>query len=336
MAVTIRDVANEANVSATTVSRVFNHPDLVSESTVERVRHIAGKMGYLPNATAQSLSHGRTQAIGVVLPAPHGEFFSEVMRGIDEVAQSSGYYLLISSSHYSIDETKAALRVLRGRVDGMLVMTTHVDAPSLLDSHAPDVPVVFMNSNMGSSTYDAFDIGNRAGARAVVEHLISNGHRRIAAITGPPDSMDVQERLSGFREALTAAGLNPDRAPLIPGDFTQASGYEAGREILTLDPLPDAVFACNDYMAIGAMAALQEEGVRVPDDIAMAGFDDIPSARYANPSLTTARVPVYDLGRQAAKRLLTRLSDAAEESPMGRKFDAELVVRTSSENPLSS
>lgn len=330
MAVTIRDVASEANVSATTVSRVFNHPDLVSEATVERVRHIAGKMGYQPNATAQSLSHGRTQAIGVVLPAPHGEFFSEVMRGIDEVAQAAGYYLLISSSHYSIEETKAALRVLRGRVDGMLVMTTHVQAPSMLDSHAPDVPVVFMNSNMGTSTYDAFGIGNRAGAHAVVGHLLANGHRRIATITGPDDSTDVHERLAGFREALAAAGLDPDTAPHVSGDFTQASGYKAGKEILALDPLPDAVFACNDYMAIGAMAALQEEGVRIPDDIAMAGFDDIPSARYANPSLTTVRVPVYDLGRQAAERLLSRLSDAADDAPMDRQFDAELVIRSSS------
>jgi LacI family transcriptional regulator len=330
MAVTIRDVASEANVSATTVSRVFNHPDLVSESTVERVQRIAGKMGYQPNATAQSLSHGRTQAIGVVLPAPHGEFFSEVMRGIDEAAQEAGYYLLISSSHYSIEETKAALRVLRGRVDGMLVMTTHVQAPSMLDSHAPDVPVVFMNSNMGASAYDAFDISNRTGAREAVQHLISNGHRRIATITGPADSTDVRERLAGFREALASGGLDPDAAPCVSGDFTQASGYEAGKEILTLDPLPDAVFACNDYMAIGAMAALQEGGVRIPDDIAMAGFDDIPSARYANPSLTTVRVPVYDLGRQAAKRLLARLSDRADDAPLDRQFDAELIVRSSS------
>ena len=332
MAVTIRDVASEANVSATTVSRVFNHPDLVSETTVERVRHIAGKMGYQPNATAQSLSHGRTQAIGVVLPAPHGEFFSEVMRGIDEVAQAAGYYLLISSSHYSIEETKAALRVLRGRVDGMLVMTTHVEAPSMLDSHAPDVPIVFMNSNMGGSAYDAFDIGNQSGARTVVEHLISNGHRRIATITGPTDSTDVQQRLAGFREALAAGGLDPDAATHVYGDFTQASGYEAGQKILTLDSLPDAVFACNDYMAIGAMAALQEQGVRVPDDIAMAGFDDIPSARYANPALTTVRVPVYDLGREAAKRLLTRLTDTVDHSPLDRRFEAELVVRASSGN----
>jgi len=332
MPVTIRDVAREANVSATTVSRVFNHPDLVSSSTVERVQRIAGKMGYQPNATAQSLSHGRTQAIGVILPAPHGEFFSEVMRGIDDVAQSAGYYLLISSSHYSLEETEAALRVLRGRVDGMLVMTTHVDAPSMMQTHAPDVPVVFMNSAMGETGYDAFDIANRAGAREAVRHLADQGHRRIAAITGPVDSSDVRERLEGFRDALEESGLNPDKAPLITGDFTQASGYSAGKEILALDPLPEAVFACNDYMAIGAMAALQEAGLGIPGDVAVAGFDDISSARYANPSLSTVRVPVYDLGRQAATRLLERLEEKSEATspPQEQVFDAELVVRASS------
>lgn len=330
MPVTIRDVAREANVSATTVSRVFNHPDLVSSTTVERVQRIAGEMGYQPNATAQSLSHGRTQAIGVVLPAPHGEFFSEVMRGIDDVAQSAGYYLLISSSHYSLEETEAALRVLRGRVDGMLVMTTHVEAPSMMETRAPDVPVVFMNSVMGGTDYDAFDIDNREGARTAVQHLADQGYQRIAAITGPMDSSDVRERLEGFREALQVSGLDPEEAPLIVGDFTQDSGYAAGQEILSLDPLPEAVFACNDYMAIGAMAALQEAGVNIPGDMAVAGFDDISSARYANPSLTTVRVPVYDLGRRAATRLLDLLADDSDQAPQEHVLGTELVVRASS------
>ncbi|HHP7237956.1 LacI family DNA-binding transcriptional regulator [Longibacter sp.] len=329
MAVTIRDVASEANVSATTVSRVFNHTDLVSPETVERVRRIAERMGYEPNATAKSLSHGRTEAIGVVLPAPHGEFFSEIMRGIDDVAQDSEYYLLISSSHYSLEEGEAAIRALRGRVDGLLVMTTHVRAKAMLEKRTPDVPVVFMNSAMAGTEHDAFDFENRKGAYKAVSHLLERGHRCLATITGPPDSYDVRERLSGLRKAVADTGLDPASVTHIQGDFTQASGYQAGKEILALDTLPDAVFACNDYMAIGAMSALQEAGVRIPDDLAMAGFDDIPSARYASPSLTTISVPVYDLGRAAAKRLIARVRGEHVPEAREKLFASELVIRSS-------
>lgn len=331
MGVTIRDVAKAADVSATTVSRVFNHSDLVSTQTQNHVRAVARRMGYRPNATARSLSHGRTQSIGLVLPAPHGEFFSEIIRGIDEVAQAAEHCLLISSSHYSVAESETALDALRGRVDGLLIMTTHVEAQAaLFEENALDVPVVFMNSAVDGSTHNSFEIENSTGAQKVTEHLVEQGHRRIGIVLGPLDSHDVRQRVAGYRAALAAAGLDPDAQPTIRGDFTQESGYEAGKRILELDTLPDAMFCCNDYMAIGAMAALQEAGVRVPDDIAMAGFDDIPSARYATPSLTTASVPVYDLGRHAAERLIAIIQAGAPSAPRVQTLPSTLVVRASS------
>jgi len=330
MGVTIRDVAKAAGVSATTVSRVFNHSELVTDRTQARVRAVAKRMGYLPNATAQSLSHGRTQVIGVILPAPHGEFFSEIIRGIDEVTQAADHFLLISSSHYSLSDNKAALRALRGRVDGLLVMTTHVDAQQeLLGGLAIDVPVVFINSPVGNASCNAFEIQNRGGAYAATAHLIERGHRRIGIILGPPDSHDVRERVAGYRAALTEAGRDPDAQPVIAGDFTQASGFAAGREILSLDPVPDAFFACNDYMAIGAMAALQKAGVRIPDDMGIAGFDDIPSAQYNTPALTTVRVPVYDLGRRSAERLIALLQTDSSSEPARCMLPSRLVVRSS-------
>ena len=329
MGVTIRDVAKEAGVSATTVSRVFNHEDLVTEKTRERVRRIAREMGYQPNATAKSLSHGRTDAIGIVLPAPHGEFFSEIIRGVDEVAQASGHYLLISSSHYSFSESEAAFQALQGRVDGLLVMTTHVRAKALLESVSMDIPMVLINTALSDVSYDAFDIENRSGARKVVDHLLDQGYESIGVIEGPLKSFDVQERLQGHRDALEAAGIDPDAQVRIEGDFTQESGYAAGKELLKLDRLPDAVFALNDYMAIGAMAALQEAGVRIPADLAIAGFDDIPSARYASPSLTTVRIPVYDLGRCAAERLLRRIHRDPVDEPRAQTLPSELKVRAS-------
>jgi LacI family transcriptional regulator len=328
MGVTVRDVAEVANVSATTVSRVFNDSDLVNAQTRERVLAVADRMGYRPNATAQCLSRGSTQTLGIILPAPHGEFFSEIIRAVDEVAREEGHFLLISSSHYSLDESEAALQSLRGRVDGLLIMETHVNAQKgLLDEY--DVPVVFMNSAVQSTSYNSFEIENHSGARVATQHLLEQGYRRIGIIAGPPDSHDVRERVRGYEAALGAAGIDPDDQPVIEGDFTRKSGYEAGRRILTLDPLPDAVFACNDYMAIGAMAALQKEGIRIPDDIAIVGFDDIASAEYTTPSLTTVRVPVDDLGRLAAERLVRMIRGRQTESPLHRTLTSELVVRSS-------
>jgi len=330
MAVTIRDVAKVAGVSATTVSRVYNHGELVTEETRERVRAVAKRMGYRPNVTAQSLSHGRTRTVGLILPAPHGEFFSEIIRGIDEVTQAADHFLLISSSHYSLSDNKAALHALRGRVDGLLVMTTHVDAQqALLEDLAVDVPVVFINSPVGNASCNAFEIQNRGGAYAATTHLIERGHECIGIIVGPPDSHDVRERVAGYRAALTEAGHDPDAQPVIAGDFTQASGFAAGHKILSLNPMPDAFFACNDYMAIGAMAALQKAGVRIPGDMGIAGFDDIPSARYNTPALTTVRVPVYDLGRQSAERLMALLQADGSPAPARCMLPSELVVRSS-------
>ncbi len=331
MAVTIRDVAKVAGVSATTVSRVYNHGELVTEETRERVRAVAKRMGYRPNVTAQSLSHGRTQTIGLIVPAPHGEFFSEIIRGIDEVTRAADHFLLISSAHYSLSENEAAVDALRGRVDGLLVMTTHVEAQqALLDGPSLEIPVVFMNSPVTDPAVHAFQIENRRGAYEATTHLIDRGHAHIGIILGPPDSQDVRERVAGYETALREAGLDPASQVVIPGDFTQASGFAAGQKIRALDVVPDAFFCCNDYMAIGAMAALQQAGFRIPEDVALAGFDDIPSARYSTPPLTTVRVPVYDLGRQAAERLLTLLKAEASTAPRSQILSSELIVRSSS------
>jgi len=331
MAVTIRDVAKVAGVSATTVSRVYNHGELVTEETRERVRAVAKRMGYRPNVTAQSLSHGRTQTIGLIVPAPHGEFFSEIIRGIDEVTRAADHFLLISSAHYSLSENEAAVDALRGRVDGLLVMTTHVEAQqALLDGPSLEIPVVFMNSPITDPAVHAFQIENRRGAYEATTHLIDRGHAHIGIILGPPDSQDVRERVAGYETALREAGLDPASQVVIPGDFTQASGFAAGQKIRALDVVPDAFFCCNDYMAIGAMAALQQAGFRIPEDVALAGFDDIPSARYSTPPLTTVRVPVYDLGRQAAERLLTLLKAEASTAPRSQILSSELIVRSSS------
>jgi len=325
MSVTIRDVAEEASVSATTVSRVFNHDHLVNQETREHVLEVAQRMGYSPDATARSLSSGRTQSIGVILPAPHGEFFSELIRGLDDATQEADYFLLIASSHYNPNEGEFALKSLAGRVDGLVMMTPRVRSDSLTEGM--DLPVVFVNSDLREGSFDLYDIENREGAAHVVRHMIEAGYSRIAAITGPSGSYDVERRMEGYRHAIEQCG--GVEGPILEGDFTQESGYEAGKNILDSEDLPDAVFACNDYMAMGAMLAFQEAGIRIPDDIAVAGFDDITSARYANPPLTTVRVPLYELGRRVAKRLLQRVESNCPPDPETFKVSHELKVRAS-------
>lgn len=327
MGVTIRDVAEEAGVSATTVSRVFNHDHLVNGDTREHVLEVAQRMGYSPNATARSLSNGRTHSIGVILPAPHGEFFSELIRGLDDAAQEADHFLLIASSHYDPEEGASALESVAGRVDGLVTMMPRVQPGPLAQMNDLDLPVVFVDSAIENEEFDQFRIANRAGAASAVRHLVERGGSRVAAITGPSGSYDVERRMAGYHQVLRDHDMEP--GPILEGDFTQKSGYEAGRQIVALDPRPDAVFACNDYMAIGAMLAFQEAGICVPDEIAVAGFDDITSARYANPPLTTVRVPVYELGRGAGERLLRRLQAASPPAPEQFDVSHELKVRAS-------
>lgn len=328
MASTIRDVAREAGVSVATVSRVFNNSGPVHEDTRRRIDDVARRLRYIPNGAARTLSTRRTQTIGVVLPDLYGEFFSEVIRGIDQEVQRSGWHLLVSSSHNERAEIEAALRAMRGRVDGLIVMSPDLDAHALAQNLPDKLPVVLLNCAGEDRIYNSLNIDNRGGAYAVVEHLLARGHRRIGLITGPVRNHDAQERLRGAHEALSAAGVTPSQELEVAGDFSEESGHRAALELLELDSRPTALFAANDSMAIGALSALGEAAVQVPDEMAVAGFDDIPISRYVNPSLTTVRVSIPELGGRAARRLFSAMS-----APDGEKrqelLPTQLVVRRS-------
>lgn len=331
--VTIKDVARVAQVSVATVSRALNGHGNVAEEVRTRVFAAAQELRYTPHAAARSLSSRRTQTLGVVLPDLHGEFFSELMRGIDQVARAQHLHLLVSSYHGNPQEQGAALRAMRGRVDGLLVLSPFVAAPTQLSEHLePSLPTVLMNSQAGLDGSAVLGVDNHGGAMAMVEHLVAGGHRRIAFIAGPQDNFDAHERLRGYRDAL--ARLLPDAtAWVVQGDFDEASGHRAGRELLSASPRPDAVFAANDMMALGCLFAFAQAGVRVPTDVALAGFDDIPLARYVHPALTTIRVNIAELGARAARLLIARIaSDATadEASAEPSVLATELIVRESS------
>lgn len=333
MSVTIKDVAKQANVSVATVSRALNGHENVAEAVRQRVLSVANELRYSPHHAARSLSSRRTHTIGVVLPDLYGEFFSELMRGIDHGARERGLHLLVSSYHGNPSEQGAALRAMRGRVDGLLVMSPFVgDTGMVRDNLSPGMPAVLMNSSLSGTDLQSVSVDNYGGAREMVRHLAAAGHRRIAFISGPENNFDASERLRGYRDEL-AASL-PDAQPwILEGDFHEASGHRAGGQLLAGPGRPDAVFAANDMMALGCLFALTHAGVHAPHDIAIAGFDDIPLARYVHPSLTTMRVDIADVGGRALRMLLDGMGSPGDTGAGGAEAEPlapKLMVRDSS------
>jgi LacI family transcriptional regulator len=326
---TIRDVARASGVSVATVSRVFNENVRVREATRLRVTTAADRLGYWPSGTARSLITSRTHALGVLLPDLHGEFFSEVIRGIDLAARRRGLHLLVSSYTSTAADLLSALRTVRGRIDGLVVMTPSVDASNAFHPRGGGAPTVLLNPELDLPGYDSISIANVDGARAMVQHLIKLGHRRIATITGPERNIDARQRLEGYRAALRDDGLELSPEFEIVGDFTERSGYEGAAALLKRRARPDAIVVANDYMAVGVLGALQDAGVRVPEDVAVAGFDDVPMARYLTPPLTTVHVDMLHLGQRAVEMLLGSAAPAARPGGRHEILSTTLVVRRS-------
>ena len=327
MTVTIRDVARAAGVSVATVSRVFNDSGPVHAETRQRIRDVALAMRYAPNSAARSLTTNRSNTLGVLLPDLHGEFFSEVIRGLDQTAQRDGYHVLLSSSHADGAAIEVAMRAMRGRVDGLVVMSPDIDAESLAANLPDSLPVVLLNT-AAPGAFDAITVDNYGGAYDMVRHLLA--HRdSVAIITGSPNNQDARERLRGYRAAVREAGMTSHDAWEVCGDFTEAGGHRAAMTLLAATPRPRAIFAANDAMAIGALSACREVGLRVPADIAVGGFDDIPMARYMNPPLTSVRVEISELGSRAMQALLDAVRLKNQHERQRVLVPARLVVRES-------
>ena len=327
--VTIRDVAREAGVSVATVSRVLNDSGPVGVETRRRILQVAAALRYTPDSAARSLITRRTGTIGVLLPDLYGEFFSEVIRGIDATAQRGGYHLLVSSSHNDKGTVEAAMRAMRGRVDGLVVMSPDVDAQALVANLADTTPVVLLNCDVAGTAFDSLNIDNFGGASAMVRHLVALGHRRIAFISGGDRNHDAAERLRGYRSTLAEAGIEPQPEWERTGDFTESGGYRTAIELASLEPRPTAIFAANDSMAIGALSALREAGLDVPKDVVVVGFDDIPIARYMSPPLTTVHVAINELGERATRMLLQAVDEKNQHVKCQETLPTTLVIRRS-------
>jgi LacI family transcriptional regulator len=299
---TIRDVARKAQLSVATVSRALNGFENVSEDAKLRVAEAVRELGYVPHAGARSLSLARTNAIGVVLPDLHGEFFSEIVRGMDREASRRGYLLLLSNLHARAEQAALALRAMHGRVDGLIVMAPQLTADELAAALPPGVPSVLVNTRAAGTDRAAIHLDNAAGVKTVVDHLVEIGRKRLVHIAGPRGNIDADERAAAFREACAARGVEWE---VMRGDFEEDSGAQAVFQLLHGGHRFDAVFAGNDNMAIGALTALRSRGVSVPEEVAVAGFDDIPLARHVG--LTTVQVHIDELGERALVRLLSSI-----------------------------
>lgn len=326
--VTIREVAKAAGVSVATASRALNGLANVTPETRRKIEVAAATLQYVPHGGARSLTRRQTDTIGVILPDLFGEFFSEMIRGIDKVVQGAGKHLLLGNMHGSTEETLHAIHAMRGRVDGLLVMPPNSNADEIDGSERLGMPAVLLNARVEGGSLPFVTVDNYEGARLITEHLVDRGARRIVHLAGPQSNRDAAERERGFRDVVK--GLLDDQSPtIIPGTFHEEAGRAAARQLLA-EGLPcDAVFAGNDMMAVELMAALREGGVKVGRDILIAGFDDIPLARYVYPQLTSVHSDITRLGSAGAEMIL-RILDGENSAEMpGLTITPTLAIRAS-------
>ena len=332
---TARDVAELAGVSRTTVSFVLNSvPGVrIGDETRRRVVDAARQLGYHPDATARRMVTGRTKVIGFVLrqspdQAFADHFLPQVLAGLSRAATMQGYHILIEPIPPE-ESTGAYTQLVRERhVDGIVLSGPRFDDEDLLRIHAEGEPVVLMGQLPGTGL-PFVDVDNVGGAAKATRHLIDQGHRRIAMITNANLSYTASaDRLAGYRQALEAAGIDFDEALTRYGAFTPLSGESAMAELLQLEPRPTAVFVASDTVALGALKAIRSNGLDVPQDIAMVGFDDVPLAEFVEPPLTTVRLPAYGLGWGAADMLIRLLNEEDIREP-SVILETELIVRES-------
>lgn len=331
MAVSIADVARRANVSITTVSRVINRSRLVNEGTRQRVESVIRELGYRPNAFARGLMLRRSEIVGLVLPDLHGEFYSEVIRGANVQARECGYHLVISSSSDG-DESHSLIRMIQKRtlLDGVAVMvsevTDHVQE-ALADLPAP---FVMLDADIEGTPHDAVMIDQRHGAEALVRHLVRRcGARRVIFVGGLKTNIDTIARCQAHRDVLHEAGIPLTDADVHFLDYEYDTAYRfACRHVRAWAGSGHAVFAANDEMAAGIIAAATVEGVSVPADLAVVGFDDTRVARMTRPALTTVRVPMSEMGAAGIDLLCRRIAEPGR-APARVTLQPELVVRES-------
>lgn len=323
-------MAREAGVSVATVSRVLNGRPHVATRTRETVMRAARKNQFSTNRSARGLSSGRTGLVGVTLPFVHATYFSLILSGVADALYDHDLRAVVCPTRHEHEREIGLLeRLMGGTTDGAILILPSESSAELEELDRVAFPFVVLDprETLGPGIVSVA-AQNAAGAREATRHLLELGHRRIAVISGPDGWTASDERLAGHHAALAGAGVLPDPALEARGDFTVETGREAALELLARDDPPTAIFALNDDMALGAIAAAREQGLRVPEDLSVLGFDDSPSAPVVTPALTTVRQPLDEMGRMAVS-LLTRLLDGEQVEHLRIELETKLVVRAS-------
>jgi DNA-binding LacI/PurR family transcriptional regulator len=331
---TLEEVALAAGVSRATVSRVVNGSPKVSQDVRRNVEREIARLGYVPNRAARSLVTRRSDSVGVVITEPTTRlfvdpFFPRLLRGISGELGARDRQLVLLMPETGRDAARAEAFLSGGHVDGVLLVSLHGDNPLPTRLTGRGIPIVVGGRPLRGAAVSFVDIDNRGGARAAVAHLAGNGRRVIATIAGPTDMGAGIDRLAGYRDGLEEAGLPPSRDLEFVADFSHDGGLQAMRSLLTDRPDIDAVFAASDLMAAGALQALRDAGRRIPDDVAVVGFDDSPLAATTQPPLSSVRQPIEEMGREMV-RLLVEAIERSDPVPRHVVLGTELVRRASS------
>ncbi len=327
---TIRDVAKRAGVSAITVSRVVNNSGYVGQETRERVEAAIAELGYVPNTLARSLRSRSTNALALILTDITNPFWTTVGRGVEDTANEAGFTVILGNTDESeIKQEKYLRTVVKQQVDGVLLVPASRSADPILFIQEHNTPVVVLDRRVDCDAVDVVRVDSEEGAYQLVRLLLEQGHRRIAALSGPVGISTSEDRIAGYRRALAEAGLSPDDEIVITGGYSQQSGYEMTHRALKMDPRPTALFTGNNFIGLGALRALREAELRVPEDISLVSFDDQLPDFSVQPFLTVVAQPAYEIGRRATELLLSRLSGAAPAAYQEIVLQTELIIRES-------
>jgi LacI family transcriptional regulator len=331
---TISDVARRAGVSAMTVSRVINNSGYISPETRERVEKAVHDLGYVPNALARSLRFKQTKTLALVLTDITNPFFTTIARGVEDAASEQGFSVIFCNTDESESKEAEYLNVvLQKQVDGLLLVPASCSSDSVTFLQERKVPVVVLDRCVYDAKIDTLRCDSEEGAYQLTRHLLDLGHTRIAILSGPPSVSTATDRVAGYRRALVEAGLGSRVELVYHGEYSQASGYQMAWQALAVTPRPTALFAANNFITSGALRAVREAGLRVPKDISIVSFDDLPTAPFMGPALTVAAQPAYEMGRKAAELLLTRLAGEGPAEPQEIVLPTEIIVRESSAPP---
>lgn len=326
---TISDVAHRAGVSTMTVSRVVNKSGYASPDVRARVETAVAELGYVPNALARSLHVKKTHTLALVLTDITNPFFTTVARGVEDAASERGYSVMFCNTDESEDEEVEHVHaLLQKQVDGLLLVPARCSPRSVDLAARRDTPVVLLDRRLDAEV-DTVRCDSEGGAYALTRHLLELGHREIAVLTGPSEVSVTVDRIAGYRRALEEGGVAGRDGLILTGRLQPASGAELARRALALAPRPTALFATNNFIAIGAYRALREAGLRVPEDVSLAAFDDLPAALVLDPFLTVAAQPAYDMGHKGAELLIDRLEDKGPPAIQHVVLPTELIVRRS-------